>query len=250
MTRIDLGPAAAEHVLALADDEHLIGAHHSTWIGVCPFLEEDLAFCSIAQDELGHAIGLYELLTDDVDRFALLRAPEEYRSCAYVERLMPGWADAFVRHWLYERAEQLRWDALTTSTVPELAALALAADREEAFHRRHAEQLMERLTTPGTQAAAIIASAVNDHVASAASLFTPVTDEATLVADGVVARSAEALLDDWWAGLGTWAVAHGVDLPPRPTAPGPAARRSRTDDFTTVHGDLTAVISLDPTAVW
>ena len=62
---MSLTPAAREHLLALADDEHIIGARHTNWIGLGPFLEEDLAFCSIAQDELGHAIGLYELLLDD-----------------------------------------------------------------------------------------------------------------------------------------------------------------------------------------
>ena len=50
---IELSPAARQYLLALADDEHMVGAQHATWIGVTPFLEEDLAFCSIAQDELG-----------------------------------------------------------------------------------------------------------------------------------------------------------------------------------------------------
>ena len=60
-TGIDFG--GREHLLALADDEHLIGQQHTEWIGVAPFLEEDLAFASIAQDELGHAAALYEVIT-------------------------------------------------------------------------------------------------------------------------------------------------------------------------------------------
>ena len=32
-----------------------MGQQHTEWIGVAPFLEEDLAFSSIGQDELGHA---------------------------------------------------------------------------------------------------------------------------------------------------------------------------------------------------
>ena len=52
-----------------------MGQQHTEWIGVAPFLEEDLAFCSIAQDELGHAAMLYELLAEDggVDRLAFGR---------------------------------------------------------------------------------------------------------------------------------------------------------------------------------
>ena len=56
-----LGPAERAVLLAFADDEHLMGQRHTEWIGVAPFLEEDLAFASIGQDELGHAAMLYAL---------------------------------------------------------------------------------------------------------------------------------------------------------------------------------------------
>ena len=37
-------------LLAFADDELCVGQNHAHWIAVSPFLEEDLAFTSIAQD--------------------------------------------------------------------------------------------------------------------------------------------------------------------------------------------------------
>ena len=58
---------AKELILAFADDELCVGQNHSWWIAVGPFLEEDLAFTSIAQDELGHARALYSLISDDID---------------------------------------------------------------------------------------------------------------------------------------------------------------------------------------
>ncbi len=42
-------------LLALADDELVTGHRHSHWTGVAPSLEEDLAFSTIAQDEINHA---------------------------------------------------------------------------------------------------------------------------------------------------------------------------------------------------
>ena len=78
-----LSPAAREYVLAFADDEHMIGARHTNWIGLGPFLEEDLAFCSIAQDELGHAIAPLSARRRGDDRrrrVALGRSAAEYRS--------------------------------------------------------------------------------------------------------------------------------------------------------------------------
>ena len=54
--------ALAELLLALADDEFVIGFWDSEWTGIAPMLEEDVATSSIAQDEIGHARALYELL--------------------------------------------------------------------------------------------------------------------------------------------------------------------------------------------
>jgi len=48
-------------LLALADDELILGWRNSEWTGIAPFLEEDVAFSSIAQNEIGHARALYEL---------------------------------------------------------------------------------------------------------------------------------------------------------------------------------------------
>ena len=34
-------PELREYLLALADDDHLMGQQHTEWIGVAPFLEEE-----------------------------------------------------------------------------------------------------------------------------------------------------------------------------------------------------------------
>jgi ring-1,2-phenylacetyl-CoA epoxidase subunit PaaC len=56
-----LKEALACLVTALADDELVIGHRHSEWTGFAPHLEEDVAFSSIAQDEIGHATAYYTL---------------------------------------------------------------------------------------------------------------------------------------------------------------------------------------------
>src|SRR4051812_23351307 len=58
--------ALGELLLALADDEFVTGYANSEWTGIAPLLEEDLAFSSLAQDELGHARLLYELLAKEM----------------------------------------------------------------------------------------------------------------------------------------------------------------------------------------
>ncbi len=139
-----------ETLLALADDELIIGWRDSEWTGIAPTLEEDVAFSSIAQNEIGHARALYELaaveLETDADALAFDRAPEEYRCAPLVElRLLDDWAMTIARRYLYEEADRIRIEALMRSDDAELAGLAAKIDREEVYHRMHAALWAARL---------------------------------------------------------------------------------------------------------
>jgi ring-1,2-phenylacetyl-CoA epoxidase subunit PaaC len=139
----------AERLLGFADDELILGWRDSEWTGIAPLLEEDVAFSSIAQNEIGHARAAYELaavdLATDADALAFDRRPEEYRCAPLVELQLLDWAHTIARRWLYETADEVRIAALKSDPDPEVAALAAKIDREEAYHRMHAEMWHERL---------------------------------------------------------------------------------------------------------
>jgi ring-1,2-phenylacetyl-CoA epoxidase subunit PaaC len=140
----------AQQLLQIADDELVLGWRNSEWTGIAPFLEEDVAFSSIAQNEIGHARALYELAARDLgttaDELAFDRSPEEYRCSRLVElRVVPDWARTIARHVLYERADEQRLRELMESDDPEVAGLAAKIDREEAYHRMHAQMWHDRL---------------------------------------------------------------------------------------------------------
>src|SRR5262245_1433082 len=136
-------------LLSLADDELVLGWRNSEWTGIAPFLEEDVAFSSIAQNEIGHARALYELAAAELgttaDELAFDRSPEEYRSAPLVELRKLEWARTIARHWLYETADEIRLVALKDSDDPEIAGVAVKIDREEAYHRMHADMWVDRL---------------------------------------------------------------------------------------------------------
>jgi ring-1,2-phenylacetyl-CoA epoxidase subunit PaaC len=148
-------PSRAELLLELADDELILGWRDSEWTGIAPFLEEDVAFSSIAQNEIGHARALYELaardLADsdqpcDADALAFDRSPADYRCAPLVQlRLVPDWARTIARHVLYETADAIRIAALKEHEDAELAGIAGKIEREEVYHRLHAEMWLERL---------------------------------------------------------------------------------------------------------
>lgn len=250
-----LSAESGEFVLALADDEHMIGARHTSWIGLGPFLEEDLAFCSIAQDELGHAIALYEILLadagrtdDEVDHFALMRDPAEYRSCALAEIECSDWNDSLVRHWLYDRAETLRWEALLGSSDDRLAAFAQRALREESFHLQHAEQFIARIAP--SKPAQIIDS-ISRLIPIACGMWTPVAGEAAALAEGITTESSAAIGEKWELAirgdLARWDLE--IAWPGRDQIPA-ADRTQRSDGFEALLADLQKVVVLDESAVW
>ncbi len=141
--------AQVQQLLEIADDELILGWRDSEWTGIAPFLEEDVAFSSIAQNEIGHARALYELaargLGTTADELAFDRSPDEYRCAPFVELRLPEWERTIARHYLYETADAIRLERLKQSDDPEIAGLVAKIDREEAYHRIHAQMWFDRL---------------------------------------------------------------------------------------------------------
>jgi ring-1,2-phenylacetyl-CoA epoxidase subunit PaaC len=139
----------ARSLLEIADDELILGWRDSEWTGIAPLLEEDVAFSSIAQNEIGHARALYELVARErgttADELAFDRSPEEYRCARLVELRLLDWEKTIARHYLYEEADAARLERLKQSDDPEIAGLAAKIDREETYHRMHAQMWFDRL---------------------------------------------------------------------------------------------------------
>jgi len=136
-------------LLEIADDELVLGWRDSEWTGIAPLLEEDVAFSSIAQNEIGHARALYELVARErgitADELAFDRSPDDYRCAQLVELRLLDWEKTIARHVLYEEADAKRLEQLMRSDDPEIAGLAAKIDREETYHRLHAQMWHERL---------------------------------------------------------------------------------------------------------
>ncbi len=211
-----------ETVLTFADDELVLGWRDSEWTGIAPFLEEDVAFSSIAQGEVGHARALYDLaagvLGGDADALAFDRRPDDYRCAPLVElQLVGDWAATIARHWLYETADAIRVAALLESDWPELAGLARKMDREEAYHRMHADMWAERL---------------RDSTESA--------------------RFEQAVADLWPYALGILEPEQRkrlVELVGRELVE-PVERGARTESFGPLHEEMTVVRRSIPGAAW
>ena len=251
-------PAAAaalsEFLLALADDDLVIGFSDSEWTGIAPLLEEDVAMSSLAQDEIGHARALYELLAaligSDADRLAYDRPPEAYRHARLLDHARGDWATAIARRYLFDTAKTVRLEALLGSSHRPLAELVAKIRREEVYHLLHVETWLERLARAPGEARTRLLAALAMLGPDASSVLAPFHVEPILRSSGILPASSASLLDAWHARVG--ATFARLDLPPLPaTVPDPVrARHEHGEPFRWLWAEFTSVRQLDPTATW
>jgi len=154
-------PVLVELLYQLADDELVIGHRDSEWLGLAPHIEEDIAFASIAQDEIGHANTYFKLLEElgegKADDLAFLRPATERRNAVllerpnglgtYLENPAFEWDYTVARRLFYDLFDSVRLEVLTFCSYTPLAQVAAKIKREERYHLLHHTTWFKRLAT-------------------------------------------------------------------------------------------------------
>ena len=157
----------AAFVLSRADDALVLGHRLSEWCGHAPTPEEDIALANMGLDLLGQARSLYQhaghLLNTDEDQLAYSRDSREYLNLLLLEQPSGDFAHTIARQFLYAAFIDPWWRALTTSPDPALSAIAAKAEKETAYHLRHASEWLIRLGD-GTLESHRRAQAALDHL--------------------------------------------------------------------------------------
>ena len=252
----DLDVAAREALagllISVADDEFVIGFWDSEWTGIAPMLEEDVATSSIAQDEIGHAKALYELLaslTDaDADRIAFGRAATDFRHAALMNHARGDWGFSVARRYLYETADAVRLAALARSGFEPLAQLAAKMRREETYHLLHADAWLRRLADGPADARDRLVGGLRQLWPDAQQVFAPLPAEETLLRDGILSEPLLGLHEAWQHQVR--GALEPITGALEPVAPAPDGRERRTDDFSWLHAEFTRVASSEEGALW
>jgi len=201
-------PPRLDLLLALADDELILGHRHSEWTGWVPHLEEDLAFSSIAQDEMAHARLLYGLALEslgegwDEDRLALGREPRQYRNAILCERPNRDWGYSLARQFLYDTADDVRTRTLLGSSWKELTEILTLVRMEEAYHLEHARTWFRRLAGGPVAAREHLAAGLEATIGEALAIFEPLPSEMELVTSGDMPMPSSGMLAAWLGGVG------------------------------------------------
>ena len=244
--------ALAELLLTAADDEFVIGFWDSEWTGIAPMLEEDVATSSIAQDEIGHARALYQLLAeltdDDADRIAYGREADAFRHASLLNHARGDWASSVARRYLYETADAVRLEALARSSHAALSALARKMRREETYHLMHAQAWVKRLAEAGGDSRERLADALRRLWPDAADVFAPLDSGDEAQRAGLLPAGLAELHRTWDERMRP--ILEPLTGPLPNATPRTDGRTQRTDDFRWLHREFTSVARSQEGATW
>jgi len=183
--------ALFSYVLRLADNALILGHRLSEWCGHAPVLEEDLALANMALDLIGQARSFYsyagavEGQGRDEDALAYLRDVREFRNVLLVEQPNGDFAATMVRQLFYAAFAHPYFQALSRSRDTTLAAIAAKAEKEMAYHLRHASEWTIRLGDGTDESHRRTQDAVDELMPYTGELFEADEVERGLIAAGV-----------------------------------------------------------------
>lgn len=248
--------ALKELLYKMADDQLIIGHRNSEWTGLAPMLEEDIAFSSIAQDKLGQALALYTILHEqlgerDPDTIAFLRSEKEMLCCHLVEYPVGDYDFSLVRHFLFDTAEHLRFEMLSSSAFEPLAHVARKIKGEIKYHVLHAQTWMKQLGKGTEESRARMQTALNNTMPLALGIFEPSPFESELVEQGIFGGE-EALRMQWLQAITPTIEQAELTLPKLDeVAPAFGGRKGyHTEHLQLLLDEMTEVIRIDPTVEW
>ncbi|MEC5424078.1 phenylacetate-CoA oxygenase subunit PaaC [Virgibacillus sp. C22-A2] len=151
--------ALTELLYQLADDDFIVSFRGSEWLGLAPHIEADVAYSSITQNTMGHAVMYYNLLEElgagDADALAHERSPEERRNSIYLEKRNGegsyldepyyDWALTVVRNYFYEVFKKVKLEAVALSSYQPLANIAQKVLMEQPYHLAHWKMWLKQL---------------------------------------------------------------------------------------------------------
>jgi ring-1,2-phenylacetyl-CoA epoxidase subunit PaaC len=239
--------ALAVLLLAMADDELVLGFSDSEWTGIAP-LEED-GDELVGPDELGHAQSCTACspnssTTAGCGRHRLHRPAEGHHHA----RLLDHRAATGLRPALpYDTADAVRLRRSRTRRTSRPGPVGKIR-REERYHAPR--RGLARAARPGdVESRERLLGAMGRLGPDAWTVLTPLPNDLSLVMAGVLDASLSELDERWRAAISPTLDRLGLAAPGPAGVPG-TARTGHSDAFRWLHGELSSVRRLDPEATW
>jgi 1,2-phenylacetyl-CoA epoxidase catalytic subunit len=211
--------ALANLVVSVADNKYFLAHRLARWGVGAPALESAVACTAIAQEEAGHARGLYSLLEDfppELRPVPLERTDDRPRKYAvsFLVEASDSWYRAVAAQALMDFAMTTLLESCVDSSVAELRRRADRILADEGFHRRYVEgRLRELGSTPAE--ASILEGEVGALLPETLCWFGPPGEPGLelLVNAGVVEHDNETLRERFLVGMRGQTESAGLRLP-------------------------------------
>lgn len=243
-------------VYKMADDALIIGHRNSEWTGIGPMLEEDLAFSSMAQDKIGHAQALYNILHEvldeaEPDKLGFMRSEKGFKCCQFVELPIGEYDFSIVRQFLFDHAELLRYEMLTESSFAPLALLAKKVKGEIKYHVLHGDTFIKQLARGTEESKARMQSSLNYAWHFALGIFEKDETEQDLISQNIFAGEDE-LKKRWLEKISTVIEAAGLQVPATVESKIVYGGRKgfHSEHLKPLLDEMTEVVRLDLNAEW
>jgi ring-1,2-phenylacetyl-CoA epoxidase subunit PaaC len=247
--------ALKEFLYKMADDQLIIGHRNSEWTGFGPFLEEDIAFSSMAQDKIGHSHALFQILYElgeaVPDTAAFMRSAEQFRNCIYVELPNGEYEFSLMRHFLFDTSERIRFQLLSESSFSPLAALARKIVGELRYHCAHADTWIKRLGSATDESVSRLQTALDHGLPFALGICEPVAGEDRLKVDGIYPGD-QVLFERWKDAVERVLAATKLQLPGWDSIKPVYGGRSgvHSEYLGPLLQEMSEVFRIDPLAEW
>ncbi len=247
--------AIKELLYKMADDLLVLGHRNSEWTGLGPILEEDIAFSSMAQDKIGHSQALFQILhtlgEPEPDTNAFMREAKQFHNSQFVELQNDDYDFSTIRHFLFDHADQLRFDSLAGSSFEPLAKVARKIKGELKYHVFHADIWLNKLGNGNEESHARMQTALNHAWNYALGIFEQGSFEQQLIAENVFEGEA-SLQSKWLAVVSPIIEKANLKIPDeKDWTPVLGGRKGyHTEHLDQLVNEMSEVFRIDPGAEW
>ncbi len=244
-----------ELLYKMADDLLIIGHRNSEWTGLGPILEEDIAFSSMAQDKIGQSQAIFQLLHElgeqEPDTVAFTRNANQFHNAVFTELPNGDYAFSTMRHFLYDVADQLRFEMLANSSYEPLAKVSRKVKGELKYHVFHANTWITKLGAATEESHARMQTALNECWNYALGMFEESEYEKQLISEKIFDGEAE-LQKRWLGAISPILTKATLTIPNESTWQAQMGGRKciHTEHLQPLLDEMSEVFKIDPTAEW
>ncbi len=241
-------------LLSTADDKLFLGHRNSDWTGIAPILEADIAFSSLAQDDIAHASAFYELVStlnnEKPDAIAFGRKSDEYLCADIVTKSDKfNWANAIARQFYCNVYDYIRLKMLSNSNWSPLANLSKRICAEQTVHVDHVTSWINHLGNGNGDSNKRIQKALDEYSECAGKLFEGPEGIEELFQKNIL-PCEDCFYTTWKEKVDLIANRANLTINVEANSTIGARRGKHDEDFNRSLSELQEVFNTDPLATW